>query len=483
MKAQMKILLLPALLAFALTGPAAAQTPTPQAKTESGTVRGAVEGKISVFRGIPFAAPPVGALRWEPPKPAARWEVAREAVKNSVSCMQKMSANGAPNGGGASGPMGEDCLYLNVFAPAGAKKTPVMVWLHGGANTLGSGVIYDMKPFARDGVIVVSINYRLGAFGFFAHPALSKAAAADAPLGNYGLMDQLAGLAWVKRNIANFGGDPNNVTVFGESAGAMDILALLAIPESKGLFNKAIMESNIGWGTSTPLARAEQNGAGLATKLGAPADATAAQLRGLSADAINAAGGGVQTIVDGRMVKESTGEAWDKGHILDVPLIVGNNSYEASLQRSQQPQADLFTNGQGVAPARWIARQEASGAPSYMYFFSYVRDSDRATAIGAAHASEIPYAHDTLPRPTLPAPSAGDQAVATQMHSCWVAFAKTGKPACASGPAWPAYDPKTDQLYEFAAKPDVQSHFRQAELDAAEANRNAPRGAGGRAGG
>jgi para-nitrobenzyl esterase len=474
----MKLVLISALLALGIGLPAAAQT----AKVDSGQVRGSVEDKITVFRGIPFAAAPVGDLRWAPPKPVAHWDGVKETTKNSVSCLQKMSGDGRPNGGGAFGPMAEDCLYLNVFAPAGAKKRPVMVWLHGGANTLGSGIIYDMKPFARDGVLVVSINYRLGAFGFFAHPALTKAAPAAEALGNYGLMDQLAGLAWVKRNIAAFGGNPDNVTVFGESAGAMDILALLALPESKGLFNKAIMESNIGWGASMPLARAEQNGVVLAAKVGAPADATATQLRGLSADAINMAGGGVQTITDGRMVKESTGDAWDKGHILDVPLIVGNNSYEASLQRSQQPQADLFTNGQGVAPARWIARQEAGGAPSYMYFFSYVRDSDRATAVGAAHASEIAYAHDTLRRPNLPEPTAGDQAVATQMHSCWVAFAKTGAPKCASAPAWPAYDPKTDQLYEFAAKPFVQNDFRKSELDAAEANRNAPR-PGPRAGG
>jgi para-nitrobenzyl esterase len=476
----MKPVLIAALLALAVGLPVTAQT-GPTAKTESGAVRGVIEDKITVFRGIPFAAPPVGDLRWAPPKPAASWTSPRDATKNSVSCMQKMSADGKANGGGAFGPMSEDCLYLNVFAPPGAKKTPVMVWLHGGANTLGSGVIYDMKPFARDGVVVVTINYRLGAFGFFAHPALTKAATANEPLGNYGLMDQLAGLAWVKRNIAAFGGDPDNITVFGESAGAMDILALLAIPQSKGLFNKAIMESNIGWGASAPLARAEINGVALAAKLGATATATPADLRKLPADAINAAGGGVQTIIDGRLVTESTGDAWDKGHILDVPLIVGNNSYEASLQRSQQPQADLFTNGQGVAPARWIARQEASGAPSYMYFFSYVRDSDRATAVGAAHASEIPYAHDTLTRPNGPAPSAGDQTVATQMHSCWVAFAKTGAPKCASGPAWPAYDPRTDQIYEFAAKPTVLTSFRKAELDTAEANRNAPRG--GRAGG
>jgi para-nitrobenzyl esterase len=168
----MKLVLISALLALGIGLPAAAQT----AKVDSGQVRGSVEDKITVFRGIPFAAAPVGDLRWAPPKPVAHWDGVKETTKNSVSCLQKMSGDGRPNGGGAFGPMAEDCLYLNVFAPAGAKKRPVMVWLHGGANTLGSGIIYDMKPFARDGVLVVSINYRLGAFGFFAHPALTKAA-------------------------------------------------------------------------------------------------------------------------------------------------------------------------------------------------------------------------------------------------------------------------------------------------------------------
>lgn len=466
------------MLSLCLAGPLAGQ-PAPQVRIESGLLRGAVEDRVVVFRGIPYAAPPIGSLRWAPPKPAPHWDDVREATHNSVSCMQKMAPDGRPNGGGASGPMSEDCLYLNVFSPARARKVPVMVWIHGGANTAGSGVIYNMKPFARDGVVVVTINYRLGALGFFAHPSLTAAASPTEAVGNYGLMDQFSALRWVKRNIAAFGGDPDNITVFGESAGAMDILALLALPQSKGLFNRAIMESNIGWGASVPLARAEQAAVTMTTKMGWAPDATPAQLRHISAEALVSAGGGVQTIIDGRSVSEGTGEAWDKGHILDVPLIVGSNSYEASLIRAQQPQADIYTNAQGVAPARWIARTASRGAPSYMYFFSYVRDSDRATAVGAAHASELPYMADTLSRPGLPAPSAKDQAVATQMHSCWVAFAKTGKPQCASGPAWPLYTAETDKIYEFAAKPGVRVNFRKSELDAAEANRAAaaqPRG-------
>jgi para-nitrobenzyl esterase len=475
----MKRLIISAMTAsLCLAGPLAGQ-PGPQARIDSGDLRGGVEDGVVVFRGIPYAAAPVGSLRWSSPKPVAHWDEVRDATHDSVSCMQKMTPDGRPNAGGASGPMSEDCLYLNLFAPPRAHKAPVMVWIHGGANTMGSGVIYNMKSFARDGVMVVTINYRLGAFGFFAHPSLTSAAGPNEALGNYGLMDQLAALKWVQRNIAAFGGDPGNVTVFGESAGAMDILALLALPYSKGLFNRAILESNIGWGGAMPLARAEQLGVNVTTKLGWAPDAKPTELRHITAEALLNASGGVQTIVDGRAITETTGEAWEKGHILDVPLIVGSNSYEASLIRAQQPQADIYTNAQGVAPARWIARQAGHDAPSYMYVFSYVRDSDRATAVGAAHASEIPYVLDALGRPGGPPPSADDQAVARQMHSCWVAFAKIGKPACASGPAWPAYTAASDKIYEFAVRPGVRTNFRKSELDAAEAARNAARAARG----
>ena len=452
-----------------------ANAAAPHARTETGTVRGVDAGVVDIYRGIPFALPPAGALRWAPPQLANHWSGARDASENGPACPQRMNPDGSPNGGGASGAISEDCLYLNVFAPSHAHKAPVMVWLHGGANTQGSGAIYDMKPFARDGVIVVAINYRLGAFGFFAHPALTRQANRDEPLGNYALMDQLAGLRWTKRNIAAFGGDPNNITVFGESAGAMDILALLALPSAKGLFNRAILESNIGWGDAASLAEREQAGLQLATRLGvAGANASVDALRAIPMAALVNAPAGARSIVDGRMVTEATGEAWDKGHILDVPLIVGANSYEASLFRAQQPRADMLTNEEGVAPARWIARQQSGGAPAWLYFFSYVRDSERARAIGAAHGSEIAFAHDTLARPNLAPPPAGDQAVATLMHSCGVAFAKTGKPDCASGPAWPAYDPRTDQLYEFGDWPSVRTNFRRAELDAAEAAHNQP---------
>src|SRR5688572_23779124 len=226
---------------------AAAQAPV-KAKVEGGTLAGEATDRANVFRNIPFAAAPVGPLRWAPPAPAPKWSGERDATQNGPSCPQPMNADGTPNGGGANGPISEDCLQLNVFAPLrvrpGEKKAPVMVWIHGGAHRTGAGWIYDGSNFARDGVLVVSINYRLGPFGYFAHPALTKAAGGE-PTGNFGLMDQIAALRWVKQNAAAFGGDPNNVTVFGESAGGMSILALLATPSAGGLYHKAVVQSGL----------------------------------------------------------------------------------------------------------------------------------------------------------------------------------------------------------------------------------------------
>src|SRR5436190_1055558 len=249
-----------------LTAAGAAQAADPKAKVESGVVVGKDEAGVSVFRGIPYAKPPVGALRWTPPQRPAAWTGERPALAPGAPCMQPQR-QAAPAGPGTPS---EDCLYVNVWAPAGAKKAPVMVWIHGGSNISGSGANYDGSKFARDGVVLVTINYRMGAFGFFSHPALTKAAKADEPLSNFAFMDQIAALQWVRRNAAAFGGDPANVTVFGESAGAMDIVALLGIPATKGLYDKAIVESNIGWGMATPLAQKEEQGVQIVTKAGAP---------------------------------------------------------------------------------------------------------------------------------------------------------------------------------------------------------------------
>jgi len=466
--------LLAALVALACAG--AARADAVAAKVESGVLAGQASGDVAVYRDVPYAAPPVGALRWKPPRRPLPWTGARDAGANGPSCMQVMNAGGRPNGGGASGPVSEDCLTLNVFAPKGAVHAPVMVWIHGGANTVGAGSIYDGSAFAKDGIVYVAINYRMGPFGFFAHPSLTKEASAQQPLANYALMDQIAALKWVKRNAKAFGGDPGNVTVFGESAGAIDIVALLGTPASEGLFYRAIMESNIGWGGAMPLTKQEANGATIATNLGLPgAAATVDQLRAVPAEKLLAAGairGLAGTTIDGRMITQSAYDAFAAGHGGDVPIIIGTNSFEASLIAgapgvTAQQETD-FVNGLAGAPARWIAGKfNAKGSPAWLYFFSYVRTASRANAPGAPHASEIPFVYDWFS--FFGSPSAEDEAEAKLMHSCWVAFAKTGAPACAAGPKWPTYSSDADQLMEFGVGGDaVRTNLRKPELDAAE---------------
>jgi para-nitrobenzyl esterase len=469
---------------------------------DSGALVGTTQGNVRSFKGVPYVAAPVGALRWAPPAPVAAWKGERAADAYGPICPQPVNADGSPNLGGASGTTSEDCLFLNVWTPAGAKGAPVMVWLHGGGNSLGAGSLgaYDGSAFVRDGVILVTINYRLGALGFFAHPALTKAAKADEPLVAYGIMDQIAALEWVKRNIAAFGGDPANVTVFGESAGGEDTLALMASPLARGLFAKAIVESGGGWSPPVTLAKLEARGVAVAAKAGAPAGATVEQLRALPLASLV---GKSETLdfgpaVDGRLLKESVSQALGAGHVAAVPLMIGSNSYEASLMASfklpaatilmvapaamkaaytdektdQAKAAAMFTDEVMGAPARWIAGQ-ASGGPSWLYHFAYVLDMLRATSPGAGHDSEIPFVFDSWDH--LGALGAGlkqsdqDKAVTALVHSCWVSFAKSGAPTCAGGPAWPAYTRAGDALIDFDAQTTLKTHFRKTQYDAQEA--------------
>jgi para-nitrobenzyl esterase len=467
-------------------------------KIESGVLVGEASDKALVFRNIPFAAPPVGDLRWAPPQPVAPWIGEREAVKPGPSCPQPMRPDGRPNAGAANGPTSEDCLQLNVFAPKSGAKAPVMVWLHGGAHRFGAGWIYDGSNFARDGVVLVSINYRLGPLGYFAHPALTQAAAPDAPLVNYGLMDQIAALEWVQRNIEAFGGDPANVTVFGESAGAMSTLQLLAVPKTKGLYAKAIVQSGGGWFAPATLAQKEAEGAAVAERLGLPgATASLAELRAVPVEKLIAEtlNGNYGPSPDGRLLQETPSQAFAAGREVDVPLMIGSNSGEDSLMDAfglkpaeqaarlgplvrsiyaeEAAKGDetlaraLFTDRVMGAPARWVAAQAADGAPSWLYYFSYVGSRFRPAVTTAAHAAEIQYVFEYWGRRTDPASlSAEDRAMADLMHSCWVAFAKASVPACASGPAWPAYDPARDQLMEFGDESSVRTGLRKRQLDA-----------------
>jgi len=468
-------------------------------RTDSGPVVGRQVGATTVFKGVPFAAPPIGALRWRPPQPAQAWADPRDASAYGPACPQ-VTYPGTPNAGGYVGPTSEDCLNLNVFAPEGAHKAPVMVWIFGGGNVAGANSIppNDGSAFARDGIVLVSVNYRLGAFGFFAHPALTKAAPAGEPIANYAIMDQIAALKWVRRNISRFGGDPANVTIFGESAGGQDVLTLMASPAARGLFNKATVQSGGGWGQPPSLAEAEAHGAATAAALGLPVGASADQLRAIpTADLVKASQGapGVSPILDGRIVTESIAQAFAKGEQAPVPLIIGANSDEASLLppasylgylANQSPAVvaaypdvstdpaklarAIFDDEAMGAPARWIARRQSAKAPAFLYYFSYVRVVRRGKIPGANHTSENPYVFDSqmgIPN-YADQIQAEDRAMAALVHSCWVSFAKTGAPSCTRAPAWPAYAPTSDLLMEFGLSADVRKGFRKAQRDAAE---------------
>lgn len=471
-------------------------------KVESGVLAGEATDRAAVFRNIPYAAPPVGPLRWKPPAPPAAWSGERPAVEAGPSCPQPMNEDGSPNTGGANGPTSEDCLQLNVFAPKdatapGKAPVPVMVWLHGGAHRTGAGWVYDGQNFARDGVVVVTVNYRLGPLGYFAHPALTREAGAKAPLGSYGLMDQVAALRWVQRNIAAFGGDPRNVTVFGESAGGMSTLALLATPSAKGLFSKAIVQSGLGWFEPQGLAVQEAKGVEAAKTLGLTRTASAAELRAVPVETlIEKVDGSFGPFVDGRLLPRTPTQVFAAGGEIDVPMIIGWNSGEDSLlggpgggarfaqnvppiartiYAEEAAEGDealgraIFTDRLFAAPARWVARQAADGTPAWLYHFSYVGDRYRPVLDRAHHAAEIQYVFEYWGRRTpMSVVSDEDRAMASLMHACWVAFAKTGEPDC-GGLDWPAYDPASDRLLEFGSETAVRENFRKIRLDAQEA--------------
>lgn len=483
-----------ALLALA---PAHAQT----VKTKSGDVAGATANGLSVWKGIPFAAPPVGDLRWKAPQPIS-WSGVKQATTFGAACPQPERGDGG--GVGAPAKQDEDCLTLNVFAPAGAKNLPVMVWIHGGAFRLGfsSSPLYDGAELNRQGVILVTVNYRLGLLGFFAHPELTKEAKPGDALGNYGLMDQIAALQWVQDNIAAFGGDPKNVTAFGESAGGSSMIYLLANPKAKSLFAKAIVESGGGLQRPVDLAAAEKRGVEAAANIGLDAKARLADMRAKPAtDWIKAQGGlqgglGFGPFIDGRFVTEAPWQAFRDGRAIDVPLLIGANSNEASvlstlgvptgalqaavgpdvpvlrkLYGENLPEEEFTRQAMGdvvfVAPSRWIAGAASKGQPSYLYYFSYVAAARRSAVPGANHGSEIPYVFKTWTNTPILARAMTDQdkAMSNMMSACWVAFAKTGKPACAPAPEWPAYDPTTDKQMSFGVETKVETPPRAAAFD------------------
>jgi para-nitrobenzyl esterase len=491
----------------ALATAASAQPAAPVVRTDSGALQGVETQGVVRYLGIPYAAPPVGALRWRPPQPAASWSGVRPADRFGPVCMQKLDPS---DNGVGPGPASEDCLTLNLFAPAGAKGLPVMVWIHGGGlvNGSASAKLYDGSALARQGVVVVTLNYRLGRFGFFAHPSLSAEAkneAAGAPLANYGLMDQLAALKWVKRNIAAFGGDPSAVTVFGESAGGASVNRLMMAKAAHGLFQRAISESGLGAEHGQTLAEAEADGAAFATRLGAGAGGTGA-LRALPAQAIVDAGPidmakGEAPILDGQLLTEDPMAAFQAGHEAQVPYLVGSNDLEIPkawapgfkgrvklstaqaeiLQAAYGSQAAydtrILTDVVFGAPARALAKAHAShGAATYLYRFAVASPFALKTFGGAIHASDRQYVFQTLDASPWPT-DANDAEQARRISAYWAAFARTGDPNGGAGgpPAWPAYGP-SDQLLRFTnAGPVVETTADAKVLDLISAGQAASR--------
>jgi para-nitrobenzyl esterase len=488
----------------------------PVVSVPGGQVRGqALKDGGAVFRGIPFAQPPLADLRWREPMPVKPWTGVREATKFGGECAQNPMW-GHPK------VVNEDCLYLNVWTPSMPPTSlkPVMVWIHGGGNVAGSGR-ENGESLSHHGVVLVNFNYRLAVFGFFAHPALTAESPHHAS-GNYGLMDQIAALQWVQENIKKFGGDPSNVTIFGESAGAMDVNLLMAAPQAKGLFHRVIAESGsvlIDNGAA-PLKTAEQRGEKLADLAKAPSgDGALPALRKMSVEELLEAFGkyagpggippGLGVDVDGWVLPQSPAEVFASGKQLPAELIIGINAREfggppnaadvkkmiettyGKLAAEALPLYGITTAADGKvtqsahdslygdAGAQWmtditfrcpaivVARWNSeSKQPTYLYQFN--RGAPGHPEIGAVHASEVPYVFGTLdePNPTRPNYVAADYAISKAMQEYWTNFAKTGDPDGNGVPAWPKYQADTGQFLEFTdGGPIVSSHLRQKQCE------------------
>ena len=486
-----------AAIALAVAGSAAASPDT--VKVAQGQLHGAVAGSVASFKNVPFAAPPVGDLRWRPPQPAKAWTGVRDATLLGPTCFQMRQVTPDVR-------QSEDCLQLNVWTPAGFKpgaKLPVMVFIHGGSFTGGSGTnaLYDGTHFAERGVVLVTVNYRLGRLGFFAHPALT-AEQSTAPLANYGMMDNLAALKWVRDNISAFGGDPKNVTAFGESAGGILINDLMASPKARGLIAKAISESGFGRLPGQPMAQAETLGVAYASGLGVTATGPGAlkQLRALTPEQLSKAAGAVTPIIDGKVMPEGPTAAFAAGRELKIPYIAGGNSWEASLFSTATPldragalkdrlvaaygapanlqtvQWDLSTESSVIEPDRNLARLHVkNGQKAFVYYDSYIPASQRSVIHGLAHGGELAYVFGNLPdkdriqgNRTIPAATAEDRKLSASLTDAWAAFARTTDPSTPTAP-WPAYAAATDTVQEFGADGvHARPAFHKASLDLVE---------------
>jgi para-nitrobenzyl esterase len=449
-----------------------------QVRIDQGILNGDTEDDVKVFKDIPYVAAPTGDLRWRAPQPGPNWTGARDATEFGPICPQtpKEYTKGLKQS--------EDCLSLNVWTPntTSPAKLPVMVWIYGGAFVTGGAAMqfYDGTDLAKRGVVIVSFNYRLGELGFFAHPALASEHTGDEATGNFGLLDQIAALKWVQKNIAAFGGDPNNVTIFGESAGGMSVNDLVASPMARGLFAKAISQSGLGLNEIPSLQKAQQASTDWGTAMGVTGtDATAlAKLRAIKVDDIlkhranDQTEGGIAPFIDGKVIPDQVSVLFAKGDIAKVPYIAGSNSNEASLAPAigSDPVKGLEKFGDALPKVRAIyeadgkltdeelGRQvfgdslftaaaqslagfvDRAGATARVYQFGYVADHFRGKVPGVNHGGEIPFVFGFRGLGFLGHfASDADRKVAQEMGDYWTNFAKTGDPNGASLPAWPAF--------------------------------------------
>ena len=477
-------------------------------KIESGLISGFSYGEkkdLLIFKGVPYAAPPVGALRWRPPRPVKPWDGVKITRKPCAWCPQPKSIAFARK----TGPQSEDCLYLNIWTMAKdtEEKRPVMVWIHGGGSTTGSGgtLFYSGGRLARRGVVVVTINYRLGPIGYLAHPLLSGESEKGVS-GNYGFLDQIAALKWVQRNITAFGGDPGNVTIFGESAGASAVSRLMVSPLAKGLFHRAIAQSGGPFGRNSYLRKKKYNresaeaiGQKVARMLGCDqaGDVLAAMRAKSAAEIIKTVkpaqglfGKGFKfgPIVDGWAIPDDPGRVFIESRMANVPLMVGSNADEGTIFLKQLPVKSvktykkliravgkehasdllrlfpvekeedvlpalnkLITVSIFVSAARAMARAEAKvNSNVYLYHFTRVPPIERIKPLGAFHSVEIFYAFGNL-GPRL-RKSDTDRKLSETMMAYWTNFAKTGNPNGQGLPRWPAYNPEKDQYIELGSE-------------------------------
>lgn len=527
MRGMMRLTSLLAGLLWAGFGGAAQAGERPVATVAEGRLSGTLDGDVRVFKNIPYALPPVGERRWRPPAPPAPWSGTRDAAAFGPRCVQPPLPPTSIYYNRIEA-MSEDCLSLNVWAPADAAGAPVIVWIHGGSLRIGGSAepLYDGASLARRGVVLVSINYRLGVLGWLAHPELS-AESPHGAAGNYGLLDQIAALRWVRDNIAAFGGDPGNVTIMGESAGALSVTHLLVSPPAQGLFHKAIAQST-NLRNMPELRRAayglpsgEEIGTALAGAIGA---AGLADLRAMDAEDLTLAAlrarFDARTVMDGWVLPRQLLDALDAGEYARVPLLTGFTSgemragliplppipgtaqaYEEAIARNYGDLAPAFLALYPSSDIResmlatlrdavfaWssehlVRRFAEGGVPAYLYLFDRCDPESRARDLCAFHAAELPYVFGQVgPGAALPdnwprLASPDEAALSEAMMEYWVGFARTGTPSAVGAPAWPLYADRESYM-RFAERPLPQTDLLPGMFEFHEAWFAARRSAG-----